>query len=81
MKLSNKTYDFLKWLAMFVFPALALLVQSVFSIWNIPFGEQISATIVAINAFLGACLGISNISYHKDEAERKENWKNYDEGR
>ena len=72
MKMSNKVYDFLKWLAMFVLPALALLVQSVFSIWGIPYGEQISATIVAINAFLGACLGISNISYQKDVAEKKE---------
>ena len=69
MKLSNRTYDFLKWLAMFVLPALALLVQSVFAIWNIPYGEQISATIVAINAFLGACLGISNVSYHKAKGE------------
>ena len=74
MKLSNRMYDFLKWLAMFVLPALALLVQSVFSIWQIPFGEQISATIVSVNAFLGACLGISNLSYQKDEAERKDNW-------
>ena len=74
MKMSNKAYDFLKWLAMFVLPALALLVQSVFSIWGIPYGEQISATIVAINAFLGACLGISNISYQKDEKEKKESW-------
>lgn len=74
MKMSNKVYDFLKWLAMFVLPALALLVQSVFSIWGFPYGEQISATIVAINAFLGACLGISNISYQKDVAEKKEKW-------
>ena len=74
MKMSNKVYDFLKWIAMFVLPALALLVQSVFSIWGIPYGEQISATIVAINAFLGACLGISNISYQKDVAEKKEKW-------
>lgn len=66
MKLSNKTYDILKWIAMFFLPALALLVQSVFGIWGIPYGEQIAATIVAVNAFLGACLGISNINYQKD---------------
>ena len=67
MKMSNKTYDFLKWVAMFFLPALALLVQSVFAIWGIPYGEQISATIVAINAFLGACLGISNLNYQKEQ--------------
>ena len=67
MRMSNKTYDFLKWVAMFFLPALALLVQSVFAIWGIPYGEQISATIVAINAFLGACLGISNLNYQKEQ--------------
>ena len=61
--LSNKTYDILKWLAMFFLPALATLVRVVFSIWGIPYGEQISATIVALNTFLGAILGISNATY------------------
>lgn len=65
MVLSAKLYDVLKWVAMLFLPALALLVQTVFAIWGIPYGEQISATIVAINAFLGAILGISNIGYQK----------------
>ena len=65
MVLSAKLYDVLKWVAMLFLPALALLVQTVFAIWGIPYGEQISATIVAINAFLGAVLGISNIGYQK----------------
>lgn len=61
--MSNKTYDVLKWIAMFFLPALAILVQAVFGIWHIPYGTQISETIVAVNAFLGACLGISHIQY------------------
>ena len=61
--LNSKTYDILKWLAMFFLPALATLVKVVFSIWGIPYGEQISATIVALNTFLGAILGISNATY------------------
>lgn len=65
MKINNKVYDVLKWVAMLLLPALALLVQTVFAIWHIPYGDQISATIVAINAFLGAILGISNIGYNK----------------
>lgn len=65
MKINSKVYDVLKWVAMLFLPALALLVQTVFAIWGIPYGEQISATIVAINAFLGAVLGISNIGYQK----------------
>ena len=69
MKLSNKTFDFLKWMAMFFLPALATLVKVVFTIWNLPYGNEISATIVALNSFLGALLGISNIAYYKKEEE------------
>lgn len=74
MKFSNRIYDILKYLAMFFLPALAILVKTVFAIWGLPYGEEISATIVAINAFLGACLGISSISYQKDQLTKKEKW-------
>lgn len=67
MKFSDKWYDTLKWIAMFFLPALAILVRTIFAIWNLPYGEQISDTIVAINAFLGACLGISTINYQKKD--------------
>lgn len=50
---------------MIALPALALFTQTIFAIWGLPYGEQISATIVAINALLGACLGISTIGYNK----------------
>ena len=73
-KMSGKIYDVLKYVAMFFLPALAVLVKTVFAIWGLPYGDEISATIVAINAFLGACLGISSISYQKDQLEKKENW-------
>lgn len=69
MKMSNRLYDLLKWMAMFFLPALAILIQSIFAIWNLPYGEEISATVVAINAFLGACLGISSIQYKGGEEE------------
>lgn len=67
MILNNKLFDVLKWLCVFFLPALATLVRVVFAIWNIPYGEQISATIVAINAFLGAIIGISAYNYNKKE--------------
>lgn len=69
MKFSNRVYDILKWMAMLFLPALATLVRVVFAIWQIPYGEQISTTIMAIDAFLGACLGISSIQYKGGEEE------------
>ena len=69
--MNNKIYDILKWIAMLVLPALALLIKTVFAIWNIPYGNEISATIVAINAFLGAILGLSNTIYYKNQKEEE----------
>ena len=36
------------------------------SIWGLPYGEQVVGTITAIDAFLGAILGVSAVSYHGD---------------
>lgn len=62
---SDKVYNVLKYIAMIALPALALFVQTVFAIWGLPYGEQISATIVAINALLGALIGVSTIGYNR----------------
>ena len=63
--MSNKVYDILKWVALIVLPALATLYFAVAQIWNLPYGEEIVGTITAVDAFLGALLGVSNINYHK----------------
>ena len=67
MKLSNKAYDILKYIAQIVLPALATLVVSVFGIWNIPYAEAISGTIMAIDFFLGALLKLSSNKYYAEE--------------
>lgn len=66
MKLSNKTYDILKWIAQILLPALGTLYFALSSIWGLPYGEQIVGTITAIDAFLGALLGISSAAYKKN---------------
>lgn len=65
--MKNKTYDFWKKIAMYVLPAIATLVITVFKIWDIPYGEEIGATITAIDTALGVILGISSANYNKKE--------------
>lgn len=65
MHLSNKTYDVLKWVAQIVLPALGTLYFALASIWGFPHGEQVVGTITAVDAFLGAVLGLSNSNYSK----------------
>ena len=65
MKLSNKTYDIIKWIAMYLLPALGTLYFALSGIWDFPFGEEVVGTITAVDTFLGVLLGISNSKYKK----------------
>lgn len=66
MKLTNQTYDILKYIAQIVLPALGTLYFALSQIWGLPYGEQIVGTITAIDAFMGALLGISSANYYKE---------------
>ena len=67
MKISNKVYDVLKWIAQYLLPALGTLYFAFSAIWGLPYGEQVVGTITAIDAFLGAILGLSSATYYKNE--------------
>ena len=66
--MSNKTYDILKWTAQILLPAVATLYFAIAQIWGLPYAEQIVGTITAIDAFLGAILGVSTKIYRDKEA-------------
>lgn len=63
--MSNKVYDILKFIAQIFLPALGTLYFALATIWGLPYGEQIVGTITAVDAFLGALLGISTTIYNK----------------
>lgn len=66
MKMSNKVYDVLKWIAQYILPALGTLYFALAGIWGFPYGEQIVGTITAIDTFLGVVLGLSSNTYYKN---------------
>lgn len=63
--MSNKVYDVLKYIAQIALPAIGALYFALSQIWGLPYGEEIVGTITAIDAFLGALLGISTMLYNK----------------
>lgn len=69
MVLPDKVYNILKWIAILVLPAIATFIISIFGIWNIPYGEAISGTIMAVDTLIGAIIGISNANYKKNKEE------------
>lgn len=69
MKMNNKTYDILKYIAQIVLPALATLYAALVPLWHLPYGEPIVGTIVAVDAFLGALLMISSKKYYESDED------------
>ncbi len=68
MKLPDKVYDILKWIALILLPAVGALYFGLSQIWGLPYGEEIVGTITIIDTFLGALLGISTMKYNKEGA-------------
>lgn len=73
MKMSNNVYDVLKFIAQIVLPAIGTLYFALARIWGFPYAEEIVGTITAVDAFLGALLGISTAQYNKTQEEEEEN--------
>lgn len=69
MKMSNKVYDVLKYIALILLPALGTLYFALAKIWGLPYATEIVGTISAVDAFLGAMLQISTDQYNKQEKQ------------
>lgn len=66
MKIPSKVYDVLKWICIIGLPALGALYFGLAQIWGFPYAEQIVGTLSLVETFLGAVLGISSLTYKKE---------------
>lgn len=66
---NNKTYDVLKEVALTILPACSVLYLALAGLWGLPYPQQVSGTIMAIDAFLGAILHVSNKQYKEAQEE------------
>ena len=67
IQLNDRVYDVLKWVCLIVLPACGTFYVAVADIWGLPHTREVTATIVAVETFLGALLGISTAQYRKEE--------------
>lgn len=65
MKMSNKVYDVLKWVALVALDAVGLFYQTIAIIWGLPYGDAVMATAVALSVLLGTLIGVSSVRYNK----------------
>ena len=78
--MDNRLYDVLKWIALIFLPALGTLWFAISRIWGLSYSEEILGTITALDAFLGALLGVSTTSYRKGITQTIETLKTAKEG-
>lgn len=67
MKLNDKVYDVLKWVSLIALDAIGVAYESLASVWNLPFGDEVMKTCTIISILIGALIGISNHNYKKGD--------------
>ena len=68
---NEKTYKILKWCILIVIPAFATLVGTIGSTLEITNTDVYVTIIMAIDTFLGTCLGIDNKRFYKKQLEKE----------
>ena len=69
MKLSNKVYDILKWVALVFIPALITFYGVIGNTLHIPYTDVVLTIMGAFDVFLGSLLGITSAQYNKNIKE------------
>lgn len=67
MKLSNKTYDILKWLVWVFLPALGVFLGVLGQSFGWVNTDTALTILTAFTAFLGTITGVSNKEFNKEE--------------
>lgn len=67
--ISNRTYDFWKYVAQIFLPAFGALYFGLSQIWGLPKGGEVVGTITVIDTFLGVLLKLSTNQYNNSEAK------------
>lgn len=68
IQLNDRVYDVLKWACLIALPALSVLYSVLSGVWGWPYAEEVSTTINAVIAFVGALIGLSTASYREGKA-------------
>lgn len=69
MKMNNKVYDILKWIALVALDAIGLAYNQLASVWGWPYGESIMQTCAILSVLIGTLIGVSGIAYNKQKDE------------
>lgn len=68
MILNDKIYTVLKWVNIIFLPAFITLFYTVGGIWKWEYTDAITATLTAVEVFIGAVIGVSAINLKKQDS-------------
>ena len=67
--MSNKTFDFLRFLAEIGITAVGTFYKVIAEIWTLPYGEAVLATSVALSTLIGVFVEYQRQKYAKNEVQ------------
>lgn len=67
--ITGKLYNWLKFLALVVLPAVGTLYATLAGLWGLPAPEAVAGTIFAVDTFLGVVLHISSTNYNSSTTQ------------
>lgn len=63
--MSNKTFDIIRFIAELILP-LSALISGLSETWGFAWGIEVAATLVLLDTFAGAFIGIARKIYNKN---------------
>lgn len=69
----DKLYMRIRFFIVIVIPAFITCYNTIGLIWHIGYTKEITATLTAIQVFLGSCIEISNKNYRENKEKKDEN--------
>lgn len=66
MKMSDKTFNTIRFLCELLVPGIGALYFGLAKIWGLPYGHEIVGTCSCITIFLGSIVGISRKTYNEE---------------
>lgn len=74
MKIPNRIYDVLKWIALICIPAIVTFLSVVLGVLDVdPKTVNVVVTIIsAVGTLIGTLIGVSSVSYKKDKGGTNE---------
>lgn len=64
---NEKIFLIIRFIILIILPAFCTFYNTVGLIWSLKYTKEITATITALQVFLGSCLEISNKNYKKNQ--------------